>query len=376
MRTGADAFSRSYSEARQKFLEAAADLVTETFQHAARGPAGEVLAADVAWHGPSDASSVLVLISGTHGVEGYCGSGAQVDWLRREEFKNLPADVGALLIHAINPFGFAWTRRVNEDNVDLNRNWVDFSAPLPSNQDYDEMADDLAPRVWTREAQLETARNLAAWQAARGARGASDFQQAVTRGQYTHPLGVFFGGAGPSWSRRTLTAILKRYLVLAKRVGLIDFHTGLGPCGYAERLTVFSPQTAEFQRAASWFGEAVTSTKDGTSTSKNISGDSISGAAALFPWIEFTSIAFEVGTVPMPQVLNALRADAWLHAYGDPLSAEGQAIEAQMREAFYCDSEWWKGMVAGQSLLTCRQAIAGLSRRPRQSDESRLDFKQ
>ena len=367
MRTGSDAFSRSYSEAREKFLEAAADLVTETYAHSARGPAGEELAADVAWHGPPDAPSVLILVSGTHGVEGYCGSGAQVDWLRREEFRTLPPNAGALLIHAINPFGFAWTRRVNEDNVDLNRNWIDFSAPLPSNPDYDEIADDLAPTVWTQEAQQDTARNLAAWRDARGAHGASDFLQAVTGGQYAHPLGLFFGGAGPSWSRLTLTAILKKYLARAKRVGLIDYHTGLGPCGYAERLTVFAPQTPEFQRAASWFGEAVTSTKDATSSSKDISGDSVSGAASLLPQIEFTGVAFEVGTVPMPQVLDALRADAWLHAYGDPLSAEGRAIKAQMRAAFYCDDDWWKGMIAGQSLLTCRQAIAGLMRpsRPR-----------
>ena len=29
------------------------------------------------------------------------------------------------MIHALNPFGFAHLRRANEDNVDLNRNFVD-----------------------------------------------------------------------------------------------------------------------------------------------------------------------------------------------------------------------------------------------------------
>ena len=126
---GADSFSSSYSEAREKFQEAvaAAGCNAESFKHPCFGPGGEKLAADAAWFGPSDASRVLVLISGTHGVEGYCGSGAQVDWLRREEFKLLPADMGVLMIYAINPYGFAWMRRVNEDNVDVNRNWVDFS---------------------------------------------------------------------------------------------------------------------------------------------------------------------------------------------------------------------------------------------------------
>lgn len=131
--TGADSFSSSYSEAREKFLEAvsAADVRVESFKHPCSGPRGEELATDAAWFGPSDASRTLVLISGVHGVEGYCGSGAQVDWLRRKEFEDIPAGASVLMIHAINPYGFAWTRRTNEDNVDLNRNWLDFSLPPP-----------------------------------------------------------------------------------------------------------------------------------------------------------------------------------------------------------------------------------------------------
>jgi hypothetical protein len=360
---GADGFSSSYSEAREKFQEAvaAAGGGAESFKHPGSGPGGEELAADVAWFGHSDASRVLVLISGTHGVEGYCGSGAQIDWLRREEFKLLPADTGVLMIHAINPYGFAWTRRVNEDNVDVNRNWVDFSAPLPPNPGYVELAEILCPSEWTTEAQEATARDMAAWQASRGPRGAAEFRQAVTGGQYTHPLGLFFGGSGPSWSRRTQTAIFQKYLARAKRVGVIDYHTGLGPCGYAERLTVFPSEAPEFKRASKWFGAAVTSTKSGTAAAKDVTGDGISGSAALLPHAEVTGIAFEVGTVPTTLVLQALRADAWLHAHGDPRSEQGRQIKAQIRAAFYCETDWWKGMVAGQSLLSCRQAIAGLA---------------
>jgi len=228
---GADSFSSSYSEAREKFQEAvaAARGSAESFKHPRSGPGGGELAVDAAWFGPSDASRVLVLISGTHGVEGYCGSGAQVDWLRREEFKVLPADTGVLMIHAINPYGFAWTRRVNEDNVDRNRNWVDFSEPLPPNPGYVELAENLCPSEWTAEAQEATARNMATWQASHGAEGAADFRQAVTGGQYTHPLGLFFGGSGPSWSRRTQTSIFQKYLTRAKRVGSSIITLGWDP---------------------------------------------------------------------------------------------------------------------------------------------------
>lgn len=362
--TGADSFSSSYAEAREKFLEAVAlgGGEVESFRHPSAGPGGEELAADAAWFGPPDASRVLVLTSAVHGVEGYCGSGAQVDWLRREEFKALPADTSVLMIHAVNPYGFAWTRRTNEDNVDLNRNWIDFSKPLPQNPAYLELAESLCPAEWSPEAQERTAREMDEWQALRGAQGWSDFRQAVTQGQYTHPLGLFFGGAEPSWSRRTQTAILQKFLARAKRVGIIDYHTGLGPFGYAERLTLFPPEDPKFKRAAAWFGADVTSTKSGTSASKDISGDNLTGSAALLSHVEFTAIGFEVGTAPTPQVLQALRADAWLHAYGDPLSEQGRQIKAQIRAAFYCETDCWKGMVAGQSLLACRQALAGLAR--------------
>jgi hypothetical protein len=72
-------------------------------------------------------------------------------------------------------------------------------------------------------------------------------------------------------------------------------------------------------------------------------------------------MALEVGTLPTNQMLNALQADCWLHAYGDPLADEARLIKHQIRQAFYGDRDDWKGMVTGQSLLAVRQAIAGLS---------------
>jgi hypothetical protein len=71
-------------------------------------------------------------------------------------------------------------------------------------------------------------------------------------------------------------------------------------------------------------------------------------------------MALEVGTLPGEQVLQAVIADNWLRAHGDVGSPLGQAIKMQIRAAFYGDQDDWKGMVAGQSLLACRQAVAGL----------------
>src|SRR5450432_778045 len=146
----AESFSASYAEARTRFRETArgAGGALEAIANPNRGPDGGDLTADVAWFGPKQAEKVLVMVSGTHGAEGFCGSGAQVDWLRRGEHASLPAGLGVLLIHAINPYGFAWLRRVTEENVDLNRNWIDFSQPAPENAGYDVLADIAVPREW------------------------------------------------------------------------------------------------------------------------------------------------------------------------------------------------------------------------------------
>src|SRR5512143_2900367 len=125
-------FSRSYAEARAKFIAAARvrHLTVET--HALpgwHGVDGEALAMDVALLGAVDAKGLLILTSATHGVEGYCGSGAQIGLLQDERFVRGACDAGVavLFVHAVNPYGFSHGRRVNEDNADLNRNFRDWS---------------------------------------------------------------------------------------------------------------------------------------------------------------------------------------------------------------------------------------------------------
>lgn len=73
---------------------------------------------------------MLALQSATHGVEGFAGSACILDLLRTGAARELPPDTALLLVHAINPWGFAWIRRTTAEGVDLNRNFVDFSGPL------------------------------------------------------------------------------------------------------------------------------------------------------------------------------------------------------------------------------------------------------
>ena len=356
----AESFSADYAEARAKFVEAAkaAGGALERIDNPNKGPDGGELSTDVAWFGPRSAEKVLVMISGTHGVEGFCGSGAQVDWLKRGEAASLPAGVAALLVHAVNPYGFAWLRRVTEENVDLNRNWIDFASnQRPENAGYDELADILVPQEWSPEIQTASFAALLDYGAAHGSIA---LQQVVTGGQYKHPKGVFYGGAGATWARQTQEATYEHYLGQAGRIGIIDYHTALGPWGYAETIVSAQPDSESFRRAQAWYGRNVTSHQGGTSVSAALAGDNLAAAPALLPHAEVTAVFLEYGTLEQGPVLNALRADAWLHAYADLASPQGQAIKAQVRDAFYGDADDWKGMVVGQSLASCRNALKAL----------------
>jgi hypothetical protein len=356
-------FSENYPEAREKFLGAAraAGAAITSFPLAERGPDDGELAADIAWLGEPKASRVLVTISGTHGVEGFFGSATQVEWLRRAKVP-LPQDIAVLHVHAINPYGFAWLRRTNEQNIDINRNYIDFDLPFPENPLYEELSDDVCPADWSTEAQARTGARIADW-IKRHSFG--EFQQAVSGGQWKHPAGLFYGGLAPTWSRRTLKRILASSLAGARRVNVIDFHTGLGPYGYAEVIVGRSRADPGFARTRSWIGAAAKSLHGDGSISAEIRGDCLSALPALLPHAVVDAIALECGIRPINEVALALRADAWLHAHGELGSPMAKSIKSTLRAAFHSDDLLWQGMVLGQGLAACQAALAGLLEFPK-----------
>ncbi|MFQ6017126.1 MAG: M14 family metallopeptidase [Kiloniellaceae bacterium] len=352
-------FSADYSEARAKFLDAgqAARARIEHYRSPVRGPAGEELFTDTAWVGPAAAARVLVTISATHGVEGFCGSGVQVGCFEAGLYKELPARTALLQIHAINPYGFAWLRRVTEDNVDLNRNFIDHGQAYPANPGYEELAEVLCPPEWNDSVIAETRAVLEAYAEEHGPRA---LQSAITGGQYSHPDGIFFGGHAYTWAHDTLLEILTKRLGKARHVAVIDYHTGLGPRGYGERICCHGPESAGLARAAQWYDDDITSPYLGSSTSVELTGVNLSGIERALPQARMTGIALEYGTLPTEQVKLALRADNWLHVHGRLDSKKGRTIKAQIREAFYQDADDWKEMVWARAVETQRKALTGL----------------
>lgn len=353
-------FSGDYAEARTRFLDAArrAGATHREWPNPHRGPADEPLSADTAWLGPRDAGRVLVVISGTHGVEGFCGSGPQVGLLRGDAGAVLPADTAVLMIHGINPHGWAWLRRVTEENVDLNRNWVDYGRPLPANPGYAELHAHYVPASLEPAAIAQADAAIAAYAARHGAHAE---RVAGSSGQYTHPDGAFYGGDGPTWSRRTTEAILEAQLGRARTVAIVDMHTGLGPYGYGEPICNHAPGGDRVRRARAWWGDSVTEPLLGTSSSQEKWGLSEFGYERALAHAVIAFVALEFGTYAPQQGMAVLRADHWLHAHGDLRGPQAGPIKAAIRDHFYPPHDDWKEMVLFRSWQVWRQALTGLA---------------
>lgn len=353
-------FSQTYAEARTKFLSAASEagLAVRSHPHPLPGADGESLALDVVRDGPADAPAVLLLTSACHGVEGFCGSGVQVMLLADAAFRAeaRAAGVALVLVHALNPWGFSHWRRVTHENVDLNRNFHDFSRPLPANPGYAELDDALLPASWPPPAEAEA--RLAAF--ARD-RGAAALQTAITGGQYTHPKGLFYGGLAPTWSNLTLREVLRTEGRGCQRLGWIDFHTGLGPTGHGEKIFAGRHDARALARARAWWGQDVTSVDDGSSSSAPLEGLMWQSAAQECPQAQTTGIALEYGTLPLDRMIGALRADHWAAVQPGLAAAERQAIRRQTRDSFYIDTPEWKQAILEQARVAMAQAVAGLA---------------
>ncbi|KAB7742070.1 DUF2817 domain-containing protein [Parvibaculum sedimenti] len=362
MRATNGAFAQSYAEARARFLAAAeaagARLTSEA--HPLRGPDGGALAIDTAFIGPADAPKLLAMTSGTHGIEGYTGSAIQSKLLEEGLGERLPADTALLFIHAVNPWGFAHGRRVNEDNIDLNRNFA--APPFPENAGYALLHNALVPREWTEETR---AKSRAAQSEFIRTHGLGAFVAALSTGQYTHPDGLFYGGRDPSWSNRVMRGIFEREFLTRQTLAFIDIHTGLGERGAGELLCTEAPGHPVFELGVKWMGPDVRSTSAGTSVSADVRG-TMKGAlidllASDGKQRQTMAISIEYGTVPQDRVGAALQADNWLYRHGDPESPQGREIAREMRAVFLVEEADWAETIHEQAARHVDNALKGLA---------------
>ena len=351
-------FSADHATARQRFQQAASHLnwQLETHPIGAVGPGGDELAFDVACSPSGDPEKVLVVSSGVHGVEGFFGSAVQVALLERWAAET-PPPIRCVFLHGLNPFGFAWHRRFDENNVDPNRNFL-----LPGErfegapEGYDRLDAFLNPR--RPPSRWEPFTLKAMWLIAR--HGMPALQQAVAGGQYGYPRGLFFGGAGPSRTQQLLGENLPRWLGGCKRVVHLDFHTGLGPKG-AWKLLMDYP-LAERQRGwlTRWFGADSFMEHDVGTRHYSARGGFGQWCVSRGLAHDYLFACAEFGSYGAVQVLAGLRAENQAHHWGTPQAASTHWAKERLKELFCPASNAWRSQVVERGLELVNRAQRGL----------------
>ena len=342
------AFSQRYAGARDKFISAVeTSSIVERINniaHPLRGPKNERLFCDIAWAGNPRSRNVLVLVSGVHGVEGGVGSAIQSDFVGRH--RRLPADVCVVMVHALNPWGFACASRNDHEGIDINRNFVNFADTQPDSTEAVAIWKQLIKQPATLESVAEQREQF----------------DKLSQGQYSDAGALYFGGKAISWSRQIIEDLAAQ-LKPEKRqkVVVIDIHSGLGPYGYGELISDHPDGSAGQQMARALFGATVTEPALGTS----VSGVKY-GLHDYFWHKQGDNVCFltlEFGTFGSQQMLDVLFADQQLQQSGKVDWSEQKTLDIKhaMQDFFCPDEKQWQELVLFRGRQVIEMALEGLT---------------
>jgi hypothetical protein len=169
--------------------------------------------------------NLLIMISGIHGIEGLTGSAVQRYLLDQNINKNM----SVLMVHGFNVYGFKNLRRVNENNIDLNRNFVLSRETFkPDDQKYGLINRFLNPQTKASASFLShfafvisSVRNILYY-------GIETLRASILQGQYSYPSGIFYGGDKIQIQSFLIMDLIKEYIKDYKKVFIVDLHTGYG----------------------------------------------------------------------------------------------------------------------------------------------------
>lgn len=367
-------FKDTYQESRQVFLKNAGTLKhtfpqLELRTYELPTASGEKLTTETLYLPPESGQKdrLLILISGLHGIEGYVGSALQNKFIEENFWQLRDKNLGLLIIHAVNPYGFQFSRRVTEQNIDLNRNFVLSPEVFQSrNGGYEKVAGLLNPKTpatsgfWSRcRFYLE-----AGWVIFQ--HSMDSLRRAVLKGQYQFPKGIYYGGQAFEPQKNLLEQELLSRGESYQQVLLIDLHTGYGKRGqlhlFADRSPlmdenyvnkIFAGQTLDYAQKKDFY---------------EVSGGLVIFAAQLFQGkTQYAGMVFEFGTLDsqktagsMDSIYRMIRENQLAH-YGSDTEKSRAEIQKLFREMFYPSSAEWRKSVAKQFREALSQALQNQS---------------
>ena len=297
--------------------------------------------------------------SGVHGVEGFSGSAIQLAALEsiRNGSLTIPQDTTVLLVHVVNPFGMSRLRRVNENNVDLNRNGLYHFKDAVMPRDLEVSNFLLLPTLPPGY----TIEHLMFWLKSfylLATRGFTELKRVIVTGQYIYQDGLFYGGTRKQASIKILEDVLDETGAFSNSIVWLDVHTGLGPFGFDTMMVEDDEQAAKAMRM---FTKSIIEGKtsgdvDASSGYENMQGDLASYFRAKSTNNHFLYVTQEFGTVVGMQVYRSLYLEN--SAYHLDKAAQPYTARNYLLPAFNPMSYSWRSSVVTRGIDALRRAIS------------------
>ena len=340
---------QSFAACRQAFVDAVAgttwDLRHEVID--ALSESGDPFDIGVAvLRARSVARSVLVVLSGVHGVEAPIGSALQRDLVERLDPSTVPDHVGIVLVHVVNPWGLEHGRRQNRSNVDLNRNWGRSDRDPLDNDVYRQLHPFACPdddELPVLESMIDHAGALIA------EHGLDWLTDGLTRGQFEHADGLHYGGDRTQPSLRVVESVLAAEVVpSAERLLVVDLHTGVGPHGDMTLLSAAPAGSASDRFLRTAFGPVHPTIANDAAPSRAKVGAIGPGIVTALPEIEAHALTVEFGTVADLEQLEASYLEHWAHRHPHVDPELRASLTERYRRCFTPDDDRW--MIASRAL--------------------------
>lgn len=315
--------------------------------------------------------NLLVLISGTHGIEAFAGSAVQrwfTDQVLNQELNQdiklnpklitrADSDTTAILmIHGFNLYGFKHFRRVNEHNIDLNRNFIISRKQFhPDDSKYTLLNSFLNPNNIPSTnliSQLSffgnAVLNITQY-------SMESLRTSILKGQYSHPSGIFYGGTVEAIQSHLIKDLIQTYMKPYKKIFLVDLHTGYGERAKLHLLTgkstdknsvsllkVFGQDEIDFADKKKFYAV------DGELLSYFIN------EINLVCFAETTAVTFEYGTLDSQKITGSIdslkRVILENQNFHHPAPVEtSQEITSLYKEMFYPSDESWRLSIIQQT---------------------------
>ncbi|MCZ8342887.1 MAG: M14 family metallopeptidase [Leptospira sp.] len=364
-------FKSSYSEAQAEFLERCKKL-KEKFPFSKEYSIHlEAIDRDIpifVLKKTEKQSTKLILVSsGVHGVEGYYGSAMQSLVMDEYLSGKISVQSDTMFIHAINPFGFENGRRVNENNIDLNRNFFFKREKIhkkEKNKGYKKLSSFFMPKFpftfWGIEYLIFSLR----FGGILFRYGVRKFTDALVNGQFQYKKGIYYGGKKPEPVVKKLKNFFLTHIADYSKIILFDLHTGHGEKNKLVLIQNSLPGSLEDQNIASIVSGLPLLRPDSSTSFYRTAGDFTDYLERIFPGHNgLFPLTVEMGTLGNLDFWGALRgtflmiAENRIYHRGSWFQSSRNKVNQKFLQYFYPKDRQWMRSAYLRTKVTIKTLI-------------------